>query len=82
MTWFMWWRKIEPEHVPPKRVRVHWTRTDGVEMTTDGFLVGRTDLGEYRLKRAQLVRSALEADDLEGEVLIARERVEFVQVLS
>lgn len=77
----MRWSRVAREHVPPPRARVHWTRTDGAEMTTEGFLDGVVD-GHYVLRRAHLLVSALETEPLDGEVRIPRERVEFVQIVD
>lgn len=80
MTWF---KRSVPR--APRRVRVHWTKSDGAELAMDGFLTGLVDDGiekYYVLRRASLVTGALDIEPLEGTVEIPTHRVEFVQDLT
>lgn len=75
-----WWSPT-PQPRPSRRVRVHWTRTDGLELTTDGFLIGVID-NHYILRRAELRLSADTVEQLSGTIEIPQARVEFLQTLD
>lgn len=75
-----WWSP-KPLLRPSRRVRVHWTRSDGAELATDGWLIGVVD-GHYILRRAELRHGENHVEPLLGTVEIPSGRVEFVQVLE
>lgn len=58
-------------------VRLH---LDGDKPSLEGILAGQP-AGHYRLLKPVMLRAAGQSDELDGELLVPRERVVFVQEL-